>query len=242
MRRHVRWIAGLIAFLLAAMMLGLLLRVAPVAAWLASFNAWVENLGAGAPFVFGAAYVVATILLIPGSVLTLGAGAIFGLLWGTIVVMFAATIGALIAFLLARYAARDWATRRFAADSRFEAIDRAIARDGARLVLLLRLSPIVPFNVINYLLGLTAVDVKTYTVWSWLGMLPGTLLYVYLGHAGRRGLTLVAEGTGGIDGFAVASYLAGLAATIAVCVLLARLARRELRHEAAGTVKSTRER
>jgi len=174
-----------------------------------------------------AVYVVACVAFVPASLLTLGAGALFGVVTGVIVVFVGATLGAFGAFLIARHVARDWVSQRVARDPRFTAIDRAIAADGRRVVFLLRLSPVIPFALLNYALGLTKVRVADFLIAS-AGMLPGTLLYVYTGSLAGTvlGATSGAAPARGA-GFYVVLAL-GLAATAAVTILVTRLARRAL--------------
>jgi uncharacterized membrane protein YdjX (TVP38/TMEM64 family) len=140
----------------------------------------VKTWGNWAPIGFILLYNVATVLLIPGSVLTLGSGLLFGVFWGSIYVFIAATLGATWAFLIGRYLARDWVMGKVQENAKFQAIDRAIAREGLKIVFLTRLSPIFPFNLLNYALGITQVSLKDYVIGS-LGMIPGTILYVYIG-------------------------------------------------------------
>lgn len=191
------------------------------------FAAWVEGLGAWGPAVFIAGYVVATVAFVPGSVLTLAAGAIFGLVRGVIYVFVGATLGAAAAFLVSRYLARSAVERRVAGDPRFAAIDRALGGQGFRVVFLLRLSPLFPFNLMNYALGLTRVRFVDYLLAS-VGMIPGTVLYVYYGRVAGD----VARAAGGAAperGIGYYAVLAvGLAATVAVSALIARISRRAL--------------
>lgn len=196
------------------------------------FAEWVEGLGAWGSAVFVVGYAVAVVAFVPGSLLTLAAGAIFGLLEGTALVLAGATLGSTAAFLLSRTAARDAVARGVEGDRRFAAIDRAIERQGRRIVFLLRLSPIFPFNLLNYALGLTRVRLADYVVAS-IGMLPGTLLYVYSGKvagelASLAGDPAVSRGPGY---YAVVGL--GFAATAIVTVLVTRAARRALK-EATG--------
>jgi uncharacterized membrane protein YdjX (TVP38/TMEM64 family) len=176
-------------------------------------------------FVVG--YILATVAFIPGSLLTLAAGAIFGIALGTVTVFAGAVLGSAAAFLLARTVARAAIERRIEGDARFAAIDEAVARDGRRIVFLLRLSPAFPFNLMNYALGLTRVRFVDYLVAS-VGMLPGTLLYVYTGKLAGE----VAVAAGGAAPPRGAGYYAvlglGLLATLAVTVLVTRTARRAL--------------
>jgi uncharacterized membrane protein YdjX (TVP38/TMEM64 family) len=175
---------------------------------------------------------VATVAFVPGSLLTLAAGAIFGLGWGTAYVFVAATLGAAAAFLVARHLVRGAVERRLAGDARFAAIDRAIAHEGRRIVFLLRLSPVFPFNLLNYALGLTRVRFADYVVAS-LGMIPGTILYVYYGKLAGD-VAALAGGAKVEKGPAYWAVLAlGLVATAAVTALVTRTARRALR-EATG--------
>ncbi len=195
--------------------------------YLPRFAEWVDGLGPWGPAAFVVGYAVAVLAFVPGSVLTLAAGAIFGVIEGTIVVLVGATLGSMAAFLVSRYAARDAVARRVEGDRRFAAIDRAIEREGRRIVFLLRLSPVFPFSLLNYALGLTRVRLADYALAS-VGMLPGTILYVYSGKVAGELATLA--GSGGVH--RGAGYYAvigiGLAATAIVTVLVTRVARRAL--------------
>jgi uncharacterized membrane protein YdjX (TVP38/TMEM64 family) len=198
-----------------------------------AFAAWVEGLGPWGPVAFVAGYALATVALVPGSVLTLAAGAIFGVGRGTALVLVAATVGASAAFLVARYLARGLVERRLVGDARFAAIDRAIGTEGRKIVLLLRLSPVFPFNLLNYALGLTRVRFADYLVAS-IGMLPGTLLYVYYGKVAGDVARLAAGAPVRRDtAYYVAAGL-GLVATIVVTALVTRIARRALREATDG--------
>jgi uncharacterized membrane protein YdjX (TVP38/TMEM64 family) len=201
-----------------------------LAGQLQGFVARVQGLGAWAPVAFVAGYAVATVLLVPGAVLTLAAGFLFGLARGTLLTMAGATLGACAAFLLARTVARRAVERRLEANPRFAAIDRAVAREGRKVVFLLRLSPAFPFNLLNYALGLTRVRFVDYLV-ACLGMLPGTFLYVYYGTA-LGSLAALASGEARSQGAERWVFLGvGLLATVAVTVVVTRLARRALREE-----------
>ena len=190
----------------------------------------IEGLGAWAPAAFVAAYALAAVALIPGSVLTLAGGALFGLLRGTLFVFAGATLGACGAFLIARYLARGAVERRIAGNPRFAAIDRAVAREGRKIVFLLRLSPVFPFSLLNYALGLTRVRFADFLVAS-LGMLPGTVLYVYYGKV----LGDVAQVAAGAKVRHDAGYwtllAVGLLATVAVTFVVTRTAKRALSEE-----------
>jgi uncharacterized membrane protein YdjX (TVP38/TMEM64 family) len=164
----------------------------------------------------------------PASVLTIGAGFVFGVLLGTVTVSIAATTGAALAFLMARYFARDKIEQKLSSSRRFKQIDRAIGEQGPKLVFLLRLSPLIPFNLSNYFYGLTAVKFWPYVLASWIGMLPGTLLYVYLGAAGKAGLNAAVGQSSGRSPWEYVLFGIGLIATVVVTVWVTRIARREL--------------
>jgi uncharacterized membrane protein YdjX (TVP38/TMEM64 family) len=198
-------------------------RALPRERLLDATDALVERLGAWAPLAYGATYVAAALLFVPGSALTVAAGALFGLVRGTALVSLASTAAAALAFLVARHLARESVARLARRHPRFDAVDAAVADGGWKVVALLRLSPAIPFSAGNYLFGLTAVRFVPYVLASWLAMLPGTFLYVYLGHAGRAGFGAEREP---LEWVALAI---GLAATLAVSVYLVRRARRTLR-------------
>jgi uncharacterized membrane protein YdjX (TVP38/TMEM64 family) len=214
-----KWIAvgaAIIALVLAA-------RLLPVQEWLKSFETWVNGMGAAGMVLYGVVYVAAVLLFVPGIVLTLGAGFLFGLGRGIVLVSVASTIAAALAFVIARYFARGAVERLVGKNPKFGAIDRAIGKEGWKVVALLRLSPLVPFSLSNYLYGLTSVRLWPYVATSWAAMLPATVLYVALGAAGRR----IGE-KAPRSPWEWALLAAGLAATAAVTVLLTRRARREL--------------
>lgn len=194
-----------------------------ISAEISALADWVKTLGFWGPFVFIAGYVAATVAFVPGSVLTIAAGAIFGLGPGTVYVFIGASLGACVAFALARSFARGAIERRLAGNARFAAVDRAIAREGLRIVFLLRLSPLFPFSLGNYALGLTRVSFRDYLI-ACLGMLPWTFVYVYLG-------SVVGEVGSGWR------IVVGLVVTAVVVFLIARIARRALA-EATGDAPS----
>ena len=185
--------------------------------------AQVEKLGVWGPFIFVLVYVLAAVLFVPGSVLTLGAGAVFGVVRGSIYVSIASTLAAGAAFLLGRYVARDWIAKKIQGNATFDSIDRALADEGWKIVLLTRLSPVFPFTLLNYAFGLTRVTFREYMLWSWIGMMPGTVLYVYLG-------SLVNLGAGAQQRTPAqwTAYGLGLAATIAVTLVITRMSKRAL--------------
>jgi uncharacterized membrane protein YdjX (TVP38/TMEM64 family) len=219
-----KWIG--LAIVIIALLIAV--RVLPVTDWLTRFNYWVAHLGVWGVLLFILVYVVATMLFFPASILTIGAGFIFGVMLGTVTVSIAATAGAALAFLIARYLARDQIEHKVAGNPRFERIDRAIGERGAKLVFLLRLSPLIPFNLSNYFYGLTSVKFWPYVLASWIGMLPGTLLYVYLGATGKAGLSGAAGQTSDHSPWEYALFGVGLIATVVVTVWVTRIAHQEL--------------
>jgi uncharacterized membrane protein YdjX (TVP38/TMEM64 family) len=214
----------------ALVVLALLVLGRRLGAGVAPFVEAVDHLGPTAPIAFMAGYIVACVALIPASLLTLAAGALFGVLWGTIYTLVGAVVGATVAFLIARYAARRVVERRLAGNPRFAAIDRAVGAEGLKIVTLLRLSPVFPFSLLNYALGLTHVTLADYLI-GMIGIVPGTLLYVYLGKVGGdlAALAIGVHPTGGPASTAL--LMIGLLATIAVTVLIGRVARRALAHD-----------
>ncbi len=200
-------------------------------AYVPRFAAWVEGLGVWGPLAFMAGYAAATVAFVPGSLLTLGAGAIFGLAKGVVYVFLAASIGATLAFLVSRYVARSAIEQRLAGNEKFASIDNAVGEQGLKIVLLLRLSPVFPFNALNYGLGLTKVSLRDYVL-AHVGMLPGTLLYVYYGKLAGD----VAALAGGAETERGAEYWIvlglGLAATVIVTTIVTRIARRALKESA----------
>lgn len=199
----------------------------PVAAWAVDLVTWIQAAGAAGIAVFAAAYVLATVGMLPGAVLTLGAGFVYGPVGGALLVSPVSVAAATCAFLLGRTAARGWVADRLAAFPHFGAVDRAVESAGFKIVLLLRLSPLFPFTVLNYALGVTRVRLRDYVVASWLGMMPGTILYVYLGSLITSASELARGGAG--QGSATTwIYWVGLAASVAVAVVVTRTARAAL--------------
>ncbi len=186
----------------------------------------IARLGPWGPALFALLYVAATVLFLPGSILTVGAGVVFGLVRGFVIVSISATLGATAAFLVGRYLARDWIGAKIEGHAKLGAIDEAVAQEGWKIVALLRLSPVVPFNVLNYAFGVTRVSLRHYVLASWIGMMPGTLVYVYVGSI--AGDLAGAGGPASRTPAEWAFYAVGLVATIAVTVFVTRLARRAL--------------
>lgn len=191
------------------------------------FTQWVEGLGLWAPVAFIVGYAVFTVGLIPGSILTMAGGALFGLFYGTVYVTVGAVIGATGAFLISRHLARGRFEKSIEGNQKFAAIDKAIAAQGGKIVLLLRLSPAFPFTYLNYVLGLTKVPVSQYVLAS-VGMIPGTFLWVYYGKA-IGDVAAIAAGTGPEKGAEQwIFYAVGLVATLLVTTYVTKIARRAL--------------
>lgn len=201
----------------------------PVREWFMHLEGYVKGLGSIGPVAVALAYVLSTVLFIPGSALTIGSGTLFGLKTGFLVVLVGANLGALCAFLLARTFLREKVARWAERNPKFHSLDRAIGRQGFKMVFLSRLSPVFPFTLLNYLLGLTAVRTEAYALANLLGMLPGIFLYVYIGAAARDALAGEIDASAGL--YQQALKYVGLLATIAVVVIVTRIARRAM-HEA----------
>lgn len=188
----------------------------------------IDALGAWGPLLFVILYIFATVCMIPGLILTLGAGVLFGVVQGTVLVSVASILGATCAFLLGRSAVREKVAAHIAKNPRFDAVDRAVAREGWKIVVLTRLSPVFPFNMLNYAFSLTRVSLRHYFWASWLGMLPGTAMYVYVGSLAGD-LARLGGGETMRTAGEWALYLVGLVATVAVTLYVTHVARAALR-------------
>jgi uncharacterized membrane protein YdjX (TVP38/TMEM64 family) len=234
------FLGGLIAI---AVSLGLMLIANPALAQVAiqpsAFNpqnllktalTWVESLGPLGAIAFILLYIMATVAFLPGLILTLGGGAVFGLIWGSLYVFIGATLGATAAFLVGRYLARNWVVKKIEWNRKFVAIDRAVGKEGLKIVLLTRLSPVFPFFLLNYAYGVTGVSLKDYVIGS-LGMIPGTVLYVYLGSlAGNlANLGTSTRPTNPVLHWSI--RILGLIATIAVTFYTSKIARAALEED-----------
>lgn len=225
--------AGMIlkVIIVAAVLVGLLLgaRYFNLPQVFRDALAWVDAAGPLGPLVFFGLYVAACVFMLPGSILSLGAGAVFGVVNGSMLVSLSSTAGATAAFLVGRYLARDFVARRIAGNAAFSAIDEAVASEGWKIVGLTRLSPVFPFNLLNYAFGLTRVSLRDYVLASWIGMMPGTVMYVYLGSlAGSLAELGAKEGGHARSPAEWMLYIVGLVATVAVTVVITRIARRAL--------------
>lgn len=219
-----RWI-GAALLVAAAPVLVLVGREAP--AIVPRFGAWVESLGAWGPVVFIAGYGLAAVVMMPAVLLTVAAGALFGVFRGVVYVMLGATLGAALAFLSGRYAARHFVEHLLERDPRLVAVDRAVEREGLRLVFLLRLSPAVPYTLLNYALGLSRVRFRDYISGS-IGMLPAVTMYVYSGKVAGDLASLASGAARPRDTTYYVILGLGLAVTIGVTVYVTRLARRAI--------------
>ncbi|MBW2726879.1 MAG: TVP38/TMEM64 family protein [Deltaproteobacteria bacterium] len=217
---------GLIVFIVLTRRLG---------GYIPELAGWVENQGALGPLIFIAAYVVGVVAFLPGALLTLTGGALFSLPMGTVYVFTAAVIGSALAFLSARYLARGMIEEKLRHHPRFAALDSAVADQGLKIVFLLRLSPAFPFNFMNYALGVTRVSFRDYMIAS-IGMLPGTLLYVYYGKVAGDAAALAAGAAVDKDAAYYVVLALGLVATIAVTAIVTRLARKALAENTPQTV------
>ncbi len=228
MKRFGKWIV----VALIVITLSILSAILPVKEWMRELIDWVQHLGPLGVIVFIIAYAIATVLFLPGWIFTVSAGLIYGIVGGTLVALGGAIIGATLAFLVARYLLRKNIEEITKKNPRFAAIDEAIGKNGWKIVGLLRLSPLIPFNLSNYFYGITSISFISYVAVSAIGMIPGTLLYAYLGAIGQAGIS------GGASQHSKWQYVllgVGLLATIAVTILVSRIAKNALKKS--GAVK-----
>lgn len=170
---------------------------------------WINDAGAAAPLLFMLIYAVATVLFLPGSVITLAGGALFGPVLGTFYNLTGATLGAMLAFLVSRYLASDWVAAR--TGGRLKQLINGVEAEGWRFVAFVRLVPLFPFNLLNYALGLTRIPLLQYMIASYICMLPGAIAYTYLGYAGREAVAggegLIQKGLLALALLAAAAFL-----------------------------------
>ncbi len=201
---------------------------------------WVNSLGALGPIAYIVIYNLATLLFIPGSLLTLKGGCLFGLLWGSVYVLIAAIIGATLAFIIGRYLSREWVAQQIDRHPKFKAIDLAVAKEGWKIVLLTRLCPLFPFNLLNYAFGITQVSLKDYILGSF-GIVPGTVMYAYIGSlAGNLAMMNTPNQPTNPQAqiWQWVMQVVGLIATVAVTIYITRIAHQALAQSVA-TVDST---
>jgi len=227
MRRDARTVGLAVAGLA---ILAAVVRSVPVAQWIVALAEQLREMGAAGVALFIGIYIVAVVTLVPGSLLTLAAGFAYGPIGGLLVASPASVLAATAAFLLGRTALRDWVHRQIQRSPRARALDRAIGTNSFKLILLLRLSPVIPFNLLNYALGLSDATLGRYVVASFVGMLPATWLYVYLGSLATTAAGLATTGPAG-GSLRLALTAAGLVATLLVVALVTRAARRALDEE-----------
>jgi len=218
---------------MALVVVGLVLvaRVFDISQKLKEALAWVEGHGTTGVIVFIVIYVAACVFFVPASLLTLGAGAVYGVIRGSVYVSIASTVGATCAFLVGRYLARDAIQRRIAGNAKFSAIDEAVGREGWKIVGLTRLSPVFPFTLLNYAYGLTRVGLRDYVLASWIGMMPGTVMYIYIGSLAGDIATLGGERTRSTHEWVL--YIVGLLATVVVTVCVTKVARKGIAEKVA---------
>lgn len=198
--------------------------------YLQSLLIWVISLGVFGPIAFIAIYNLATLLFVPGSILTIGGGVLFGVVLGSFYVVVAATLGATLAFLMGRYFLRDWVAKQIERNAKFKTIDEAVGQEGWKIVLLTRLSPVFPFNFLNYAFGLTKVSLKDYVLGSF-GIIPGTVLYVYIGSLAGDLAMMGMENQQTTPETQIAKWVirvVGFIATIAVTVYVTKVANHAL--------------
>lgn len=243
--------SGSLRILLGVAVLGALAFAAytlPVRSSLQTFLGWIQQVGVWGMVLFVAAYIGATVALVPGSLLTMGAGYAFGVLWGTILVSIASTVGAALSFLIGRYLARDWVREKIQDWPKFHAFDNALGEESFKAVFLLRLVPLLPFSAINYGFGASKVSFPRYFFASWTGMLPATIMYVYFGSLAEKATRLaaatpehqipvwaiaetarqLAAGNFGNGALQNAVYWLGLVAVVSVSWVITRKAKAEL--------------
>ena len=188
---------------------------------------WINGLGTLGGIAFIGIYIIATVAFLPGSILTLGAGVIFGVILGSLYVFIGATLGATAAFLVGRYLARGWVTNKISDNKKFAAIDKAVGKEGLKIVLLTRLSPIFPFNLLNYALGITGVSLQDYFLGS-VGMIPGTIMYVYIGSLAGNLAFIGSEGKPDNMTLHWVIKIIGLIATIVMTIYVTKIAKKAL--------------
>ena len=207
--------------------------------WLRNALQWIDSLSAAGAmsgdkllriYAFIAIYILATVAFIPGSILTFGSGVLFGVVWGSLYVFISATLGATIAFLVGRYLARGWVAKKIEGNHKFRAIDQAVGKEGLKIVLLTRLSPMFPFNLLNYAFGITGVSLQDYVIGS-VGMIPGTVMYVYMGSLASNLATIGTASQPTNPGVQWAIRIIGFIATVAVTLYVTKVARKALEEE-----------
>nr|WP_051036365.1 TVP38/TMEM64 family protein [Pleurocapsa sp. PCC 7327] len=198
--------------------------------WLRNALQWIDSLSTVGAIAFILLYIIATVAFLPGSILTLGAGVVFGVVWGALYVFIGATLGATAAFLVGRYLVRGWVAKKIEGNKKFRAIDQGVGREGLKIVLLTRLSPIFPFNLLNYAYGVTGVSLKDYIIGS-VGVIPGTIMYVYIGSLAGNLATIGTEAQPANPAVQWTIRIVGFIATVAVTLYVTKVARKALEEE-----------
>lgn len=226
--KSTKWIKPLLIALIAIVLLVTLGKYLHLQEHLNTALSWIEGQGTVGMALYVVIYIVACIFFIPASLLTLGAGAIYGVVTGTLLVSLSSTLGATVAFLIGRYLARGKIAKKIDQNARFKAIDEAVAAEGWKMVGLTRLSPIFSFSLLNYAYGLTRVSLREYVLASWIAMIPGTLMYVYMGSLAGD---LASLGSDSVAAPSAARWVInGIAflATVVVTVYVTKIAKKAL--------------
>ena len=234
------WARILLGVLVIVGGLMLLRRHIPLRDYLESFLRWTEGAGVIGAVVLGLIYIVGSLLLFPGSVLTMGAGFLYGLLWGTVTVSLASTATACAAFLIGRTIGRGWIADKISGNKKFSAVDTAVGEQGFKIVFLVRLSPLFPFTLQNYAFGLTDIAFWKYALASWIGMLPGTVMYIYFGVAAKNIAEIIA-GEATMSTPQKVFFWVGLAITIGVVVFVTKVAKNAITSAVAETEEADAE-
>ena len=235
--RHFGFWAKLVVALVALAALALLARRLGIQQWLQRILSQINHFGPWAPLAYILFYAIACVFAVPGSLLTLGGGFLFGIGFGILYVSIGATLGATLAFLVGRYLLRGWVIKKLGHNLRFQALDEAVAREGWKIVMLVRLCPIFPFPVTNYGFGITRIPLREYVLASWIGMLPAMLVLVYIGSLASS-LAQLGPGSGRTrTPLEWTFYGVGLVLTILVTIYITRLARRALNEKTAIQTK-----
>lgn len=221
--------ALILVVLIAVCVIGVV--VFDIQEYLIKLVGWIEGLGLAGRVIYIAIYAIATVLFVPGSILTLGAGTLFGWSEGVIVVLIGATLGALGAFITGRYFLKDWVHGLVTRFPRFQSVYDAIGKEGGKIIFFLRLSPLFPFNASNYIYSLTSVKFGAYIWATLLGIMPGTILYVYFGTL-LGSIAKAASGTSQGGPLRWVFLGVGLVATVFVTIYAARVARKALEKSA----------
>jgi uncharacterized membrane protein YdjX (TVP38/TMEM64 family) len=220
-------IVQLSGLIVVAMALFFLSRIFPIVDILAAVQQRVMHWGAWSAICYPLLYACCNVLLLPGGVLSIGAGFFFGLWWGFLIALLGNVTGAAISFFISRWIGRQWLKRKLMRHATLVALEPAVEREGWKIILLSQLHPLFPTSLLNYLYGLTRIRFRTCMLWVAIGQAPGLFLYSYLGTLGQLGLNL-ARGKTHPRGIEYLVWLGGFASAAIVLVLLGRIALRLL--------------